>query len=27
MHFYDLGKARGYKLVGIQRPKDGSPDF
>jgi hypothetical protein len=27
MHFYDLGADRGYKLVGIERPDDGDPDF
>ncbi len=27
MHFYDLGKERGYKLVGIERPTSNAPDF
>ncbi len=27
MHFYDLGPARGFRLVGIERPDDGDPDF
>jgi hypothetical protein len=27
VHLYDLGPERGYRLVAIERPEDGSPDF
>jgi hypothetical protein len=27
MHFYDLGPGRGSRLVAIERPEDGDPDF